>query len=178
MRNALIILGICIAAIVVGVLLYMYGPEDLNQASVLEDSSAAALRAESLEEIGFAEIAAGANAAEVTKRKNIAVYTREEFARLWEMAYGSDASPLPEIDFTKEYVIGVFAGLRPSGGHGISVVQISDSSTTRMIRVEQTTPGEGCMTTQAFTSPFQLVRVPITTLQHASEEKEQVVPCS
>jgi hypothetical protein len=177
MRHTLIVLGMCVAAIAIGTMLYFFGPEELNEAAALDASGAAALTSGPLEDISFTVLAEGQNAARVTERKNYAVYGEEEYARLWQMAYGDDAPPMPEVDFERNYVIGVFAGVRPSGGYDIAVTQIADSSTERTVSITLTSPGDGCMTSQAFTSPFEIVRVPIATLDLVREESERAQAC-
>lgn len=177
MRHILIVLGMCVAAIIIGLALYVYGPAELNEAAVLTDTPAAAVTAEPLEDISFAVIGEGPNAAEVTERKNYAVYDEAEFSRIWEMAYGSDGAPPPTIDFSTEYVIAVFAGMRSTGGHAIHVSQIADSSTERTVMIELVRPGSSCVVSQAFTSPFQLIRVPMSALAPSRVEKEVIREC-
>lgn len=177
MRHILIVLGMCVAAIAIGTALYVFGPEELNEAAALDASGAAVVTSGPLEDISFAVLAEGQNAARVTERKNYAVYDEAEFARLWQMAYGDDAPPMPEVDFARQYVIGVFAGVKPSGGYDIAVTQVADSSTERTVSITLTSPGEGCITSQAFTSPFELVLVPAATLELVREETDRVAAC-
>ncbi|HWH16709.1 MAG TPA: protease complex subunit PrcB family protein [Candidatus Paceibacterota bacterium] len=177
MRHILIVLFMCVAAIAIGTALYVFGPEELNEAAALDASGAAAVTSGPLEDISFAVLAEGQNAARVTERKNYAVYDEAEYARLWQMAYGDDAPPMPEVDFAREYVIGVFAGVKPSGGYDITVTQVADSSTERTVAITLVSPGEGCMTTQAFTSPFELVRVPNADLEIVKEETQTATAC-
>lgn len=177
MRHILIVLGMCVAAIAIGTALYVFGPDELNEAAALDASGAAAVAADPLEDISFAVLAEGQNAARVTERKNYAVYDEEEYARLWAMAYGDDAPPRPEVDFSKDYVIGVFAGVRSSGGYDIAVTQVADSSSARTVSIALTMPGEGCVTSQAFTSPFEIVRVAASSLELVRDETERTAAC-
>lgn len=177
MRHILTVLGMCVAAIAIGTALYFYGPEELNEAAALDASGAAVATSEPLEDISFAVIAEGQNAAEVTERKNYAVYDEEEFARLWEMAYGSDAPAIPEVDFERFYVIGVFAGVKPSGGYAIAVTQVADSNAARTVSIALTSPGADCTVTDAFTSPFELIRVPASSLELVREDAPRTLNC-
>ena len=173
----LIVLGMSTAAILVGAGLYVYGPSELREAPVLEGSQASAIGADqALEDVSFAVLAEGTNAA-VSERKNYAVYTEADFARLWTMTYGENAPALPSVDFTRMYVIGVFAGEKPSGGHDISVARVSDAGDTRTVAVTLTAPGAGCMTTQALTSPFELITVPVSSAALARTEETVTTPC-
>lgn len=174
----LMVLGMSTAAILVGAGLYVYGPSELRETPVLEGSQASAIGSDqALEDVSFAVLAEGENASGVSERKNYAVYTEEDFVRLWTMAYGDDAPALPSVDFERMYVIGVFAGEKPSGGHDISVSRVSDAGATRTVAITHTAPGAGCMTSQALTSPFELVTVPVSDASLARTEETVTSPC-
>ncbi len=173
----LIVLGICLAAIVVGAGLYFYGPSELRETPALNGTEASALGADQAVPVSFTVLAEGTNASGVSERKNYAVYTQEDFVRLWTMAYGTDGEAMPAIDFDSQYVIGVFAGEKPSGGHTIDVASITDASSIRTVSMALTRPGEGCMVSQALTSPFQLIMVPVSDRELARTETEVVAAC-
>lgn len=177
MRHMLIVLGISLAAIVVGAGLYFYGPSELRETPVLNGTEASALSADQAVPVSFAVLAEGTNASSVSERKNFAVYTEEDFARLWAMAYGTDGGTMPSIDFDTQYVIGVFAGEKSSGGHTIEVASVTDASSIRTVSMALTRPGEGCMVSQALTSPFQLISVPVSDRELARTETEVVTVC-
>lgn len=177
MRHMLIVLVICLAAILVGAGLYFYGPSELRETPVLEGTEASALGADQAIPVSFAVLAEGTNASGVSERKNYAVYTKEDFARLWTMAYRDDTSAMPSIDFDSQYVIGVFAGEKLSGGHTIEVASITDASSIRTVSMTLTRPGEGCVVSEALTSPFQLIAVPVSDRELARTETEVVAAC-
>ena len=173
----LIVLGICLAAIVVGAGLYFYGPSELRETPALNGTEASVLGADQAAPISFTVLAEGTNASGVSERKNYAVYTEEDFARLWTMAYGTDTSAMPSIDFDSQYVIGVFAGEKSSGGYTIEVASITDASSIRTVSIALTRPGEDCTVSQALTSPFQLVSVPVSDRELARTEVEVEASC-
>jgi len=70
-----------------------------------------------------------------------------------------EKSPQPEINFSKTTVIAVFTGDRNTGGFGIEIKAIIDTGFLVVVKVEQTGPGEDCLVTMAFTSPFHVVEV-------------------
>lgn len=177
MRDMLIVLVACIAAILVGAGLYYYGPDEFREIPVVESTSGEN-PAEAIEvaEVAFAVIGEGTTAVDAPERKNIAVYGEEEFARIWSMAYGTDAPPRPSIDFDTQYVIGVFSGTRATGGHAVSVTSVIDGS-KRTVAVELTAPVSGCLVSQALTSPFELISVPSTELELESVERLVETPC-
>ncbi len=173
----LIVFGICIAAIAVGSGLYFYGPSELRQSPGVTGGEASALSAEETVIVPFTVLSEGMSAVDVSERKNYAVYNETEFARLWRMAYGPDATDMPGVDFDKDYVVGVFAGEKPTGGYAIEVSGIEDANTVRTVSVTISRPAEGCVATQALTSPFQFVAVPASDRDHARAEEEVEVGC-
>ena len=180
MRDLLIIAGMCIAAIAVGAWLYMYGPAEFMEkaeetpTAVIQEVSAEA-EAPKATDVAFTVIGHGSKATSVTERKNYAVYTKEEYARIWKLTGSTEK--MPTIDFTKAYVVAVFAGTRTTGGYAISVDKVLDTGDARSVHVLIEKPGVGCITTQSLTSPYQIIRVPFSgaSLSHTDTEKE--VPC-
>lgn len=173
----LIVLGIIIAAILVGAGLYLYGPAELREAPPVEQADAApVLIEEGAGPVEFSVLAEGPRAS-LPARKNYAVYDAEEFVRLWALAYGDDVPPLPGVDFDTHYVIGAFAGEKPTGGYGIDITGVEDSGNVRTVSMTLSRPGQGCIVTQAATSPFQFIVLPITDREHEREEREEVSSC-
>lgn len=181
MRDILIVLGMCVAAIAVGAFFYVYGPAEMQQTPV--DVSVAALPEQTQEtstivqDVPITILDAGTNAGAAPERKNVAAYDAEGFTRLWKMAHGTDGTPVPSIDFTKRYAIGVFAGTKSSGGYRIEVSGVRDSGDTRTVVITLTKPGAGCLTSQALTSPYQIVTVPVSTAILSRKENTVEAVC-
>lgn len=178
MRHGHHILGVLIAALLVGAGLYLYLPQQPQRPGAvayeptLESPAPAGPRT-----VAFRVIDSGTHASGVSARKNYAAYSQESFLKLWDMAHGTDNTVPPLIDFSKEYVIGVFAGEKPTGGYSIAVSSVTDEGDTRTVAITISKPGEGCMTTQAFTSPYQIVVVPRSTAILARSDSEITTPC-
>lgn len=66
----------------------------------------------------------------------------------------------PEIDFSKEMVLVVFAGAQPSGGHEIVVQRVEDRTDKLAVQVQQLHPGPKCITASAITHPYDVVALP------------------
>ncbi len=170
------VFGICVAAIAVGTALYMYGPDEFRDNPLPENTEASALGADVAEEIAFTVLAKGQDA-QVLERKNFAVYTQQDYASLWAMAYGDEAAERPVVDFSSSYVIGVFAGRKPSGGYDIGVSRVTDENAVRTVGITLTSPGAGCVTTQALTSPFELIVLPLSDRALAKADEAVTAPC-
>jgi hypothetical protein len=159
MKNAAIIGGLCIVAIAVGGYLYFH-PTPSSQVA----SSAAATPVE----VAFSVLDEGPNGGSDV-RKNYAIYDAKEFKRFWDKAHTASTTP-PKIDFTKEYVLLLFDGTQPTGGYTIAASQITDTPSGRAVTVTRTVPGASCVVTQAATSPYQFISVPIGPSDSLSHE--------
>lgn len=178
MRDLLIIITMCVAAVAVGTWLYFYVPsKDLRPAATSEIEEVQA-QAQSLEAsaVSFTELARGTTAKDVVVRKNYAVYSADEFAKLWKQTGSSEK--VPTVDFTNEYVIAVFAGTKATGGYGIEVSAVTDSGEARSVALRVTEPGTSCVVTQAQTSPYQIILVPHSDSSLSHTDTTTVKDCS
>jgi hypothetical protein len=180
MKDILIILGMCIAAILVGTVLFFSpspAPVQENALPAGSDQSAGAgTAAIAKEAVPFRVLDAGTDA-RMTARKNYAARDEESLARLWQMAHGDENIPLPSVDFANEYVIGVFAGGKSSGGYSIAVDAVSDYGDVRTVAATVSEPAPSCITTQALTSPYQIIAVPASLSALKAEDATAIVPC-
>lgn len=177
MRNTLLVLALCLIAIAVGLFLFFYNPKDLTGEQGGDQSAQVATASLTATPVNFTVLAEGGTALDAGERKNVAARDQKSFDRVWKMVHGEQEIASPSIDFTKEYVVGVFAGEKSSGGHAIAVTGIQDLGDTRTLSVTLTAPGEGCMNTQALTAPYQLIRVPLSTNYLKAIDTVVTTPC-
>ncbi len=186
MRDILVVLGVCLAAVAAGAWLFWYGPQQFEKVdggaqateAAPSPSEAAAAPSSVPSAVPFSVIDTGTHAAQVSERKNYAAYDATGFAKLWTMAHGDDGDAAPAVDFSKYYVIGVFMGQKPTGGYDISVTSVTDAGTTRTVSVTLTKPAAGCATSQAITRPYQLLTVPISDAALAHDDTTQTATCN
>jgi hypothetical protein len=83
----------------------------------------------------------------------------------WEGAWGrlhrgGGAPAAPAVDFAREMVLVVALGERPSGGYDVAIDAVAPdvAGGGATVRYTAREPGEGCMSTQALTSPAIAVR--------------------
>jgi hypothetical protein len=101
----------------------------------------------------------------------------------WEAAWrelqaGLAAGPAPAVDFGREMVVVVAAGQKSSGGHAVRVDGTSQGADGGLVvHVTATSPGEGCMSTMALTSPVDVVRVPRAPGAVRSVTRNVAEPC-
>lgn len=79
----------------------------------------------------------------------------------WNNAHGSllTPPPVPSVDFARETVLALFMGSQSTGGYGISLERMSEEGGEIFADVRLSEPGPGDITTQALTSPWQMVRI-------------------
>lgn len=129
--------------------------------------------------VPFEVIHSGANVGFEDKRQ-VLLTNNDDYQKLMAEVYKNfDQLPrIPEVDFTKNDVVAVFMGTRSSGGYGISVDKIIKRSDAVTVYINETTPGKNCMSTDALTQPYQLVKVPKLDQKVKYITKEKVKDCN
>jgi PrcB C-terminal len=98
------------------------------------------------------------------------VRTDAEWTALWE-AHAAQR-PKPAVDFSKEMVVGVFLGSRPTAGFSVQITRVSEEDGALVVEYRETRPRPDAITAQVLTSPFELVTVP----QYGGEVRFKSVP--
>jgi hypothetical protein len=81
-----------------------------------------------------------------------------EWTSLWNRHAGERSRPA--VDFSREMVVAVFLGSRPTAGFGIEIVSAKDEGGTLIVQYRETAPGPGRITAQVLTFPCHLAAVP------------------
>ncbi len=98
---------------------------------------------------------------------------------MWKQIYSLrwPLPPLPKIDFSKEMVVVVALGGRPTGGYGIVVDGAYERDERLEISVSSHSPRKSCFLTQGITEPVDIVRLPKTERSVVFRETEVVHEC-
>lgn len=115
------------------------------------------------ERVAFEVIAQGSQADLVQEAKTVVVTQEEQWVALWKEIHGATLPrpEVPSIDFGQKRLLAVFLGQRPTGGHGVSIEQVTTSSSGGLeVLYEVEAPDEGSMVTMALTAPYVVVAVP------------------
>ena len=84
----------------------------------------------------------------------------------------------PEVDFTRDVVIAVAAGQRPTGGYEIAIDRVTQANRELTVEVVERTPGPNCMTTASLTQPVDVVTVPASEARSWSfVERKEIRGC-
>ena len=116
-----------------------------------------AVAAMSAQTPSFTNIAKG-DSSEQQLAKQVTVRTAAEWKALWK-----DHAPtakMPAVDFTKDMVVGIFLGTKPSAGHEVEIVGVRAEGKDLIVEYVQKQPAPGTMAAQILTEPFHLVAVP------------------
>jgi hypothetical protein len=95
---------------------------------------------------------------QVDNARQAAVQSAAEWSTLWSQHAGGRARPA--VDFTKEMVLAVFLGTRPSAGFSVEIVGAREEGAALVVSYRETRPQPGCVTALVLTSPYHLVAVP------------------
>ena len=90
--------------------------------------------------------------------KQVVARTEAEWTRLWQQH--TPDRKRPAVDFSKEMVVGVFMGSRPTAGYNVSIVSTFVKDGNVLVRYQESTPRPGAITAQVLTFPYHLVAVP------------------
>ena len=89
----------------------------------------------------------------------VAARTEREWQELWQKH--TPDRPRPKVDFTKEMVIALFLGSRPTAGYGVEIVSATPDNGTLVVKYRESNPSQrGTMTAQVLTSPYHIVAAP------------------
>lgn len=98
----------------------------------------------------------------ISERERVLLADDSSFAAWWSRATGNVAPDpdAPEIDFGQRMVAAAAMGRRSTGGHVIEIVDGRREGEDLWVVVRETTPGDGCVATQALSSPAVAVTLP------------------
>jgi hypothetical protein len=107
----------------------------------------------------------------VDDAKQVLVRTAAEWTKLWQQ-HNPDR-PRPSVDFSKEMVVGVFMGSRPTAGFSTSIVSATVANGALLVRYSETMPAPRTMAAQVLTFPYHIVAIPKAAVTGVKFEKVQ-----
>jgi len=93
----------------------------------------------------------------ITASERRVIRDETSYAQFWS-SLGAGGQR-PPVDFTRDVVVAVAGGQRNTGGYSIAVDRVDRSGSGVAVEVVETTPGRGCLMTQALTQPVDVVVV-------------------
>jgi PrcB C-terminal len=104
----------------------------------------------------FTVVARG-NSSNQQDARQVTVRTAAEWAALWKEH--APTAKMPIVDFSKQMVVGIFLGTKPSDGHHVEIVGVRTQDKDLIVEYVQRQPGRGTMAAQILTEPYHLVAV-------------------
>jgi hypothetical protein len=107
-----------------------------------------------------------------------AVRTPDQWAGVWAKATRGQqpAAAAPTVDFSRNMVLLVAMGTRPSGGYTARIDRVYDADGTRVVEATFTSP-QNCLTIAAITAPCAAVIAPTTAAPVRFVTKAEVRRC-
>ena len=94
----------------------------------------------------------------IDEAKQVVVRTEAEWTKLWQQH--SPDRKRPAVDFSKDMVVGVFMGSRPTAGYNLAIVSTFAKDGNVLVQYRESQPRPGAMAAQVLTFPYHLVAVP------------------
>jgi len=88
----------------------------------------------------------------------VTLRNQPEWSALWR-AHAPD-KPLPQIDWSREMVVGVFLGTRPAAGYRVEIVGYREEGARVVAGYKEMPPARDAITAQILTSPYALAAIP------------------
>jgi hypothetical protein len=90
--------------------------------------------------------------------RQVTIRTAAEWKALWKDH--APAAKMPDVDFSKDMVVGIFLGSKPSEGYDVEIVVVRMEGKDLIVEYAQKQPARGTLAAQILTEPFHLVTVP------------------
>lgn len=94
---------------------------------------------------------------QIDSARQVSARTDAEWQTLWRQHAGERARPT--VDFSREVVVGVFLGSRPSAGFAVEIAGVREDGSTLVVQYRETRPSPGALTAQVLTMPYHIVAV-------------------
>jgi hypothetical protein len=96
----------------------------------------------------------------VREPTQVVIRTRDDWAALWGRHMQIQPAPqAPPVDFSRDMVVALFMGERPTGGHRIEITRVERTDSGLSVRYRSQAPDSGTMVSQALTQPFHLITI-------------------
>jgi hypothetical protein len=112
--------------------------------------------AERLTPVPFTTVGEGQQSG-IEERREVTVRTAAEWKTLWKQ-HAADQT-MPAVDFSKSMVVGVFLGMRNTGGYRVTITAIDREGSDLVVTWREEAPARDAMVSQMLTFPFHLVRL-------------------
>jgi hypothetical protein len=103
--------------------------------------------------------------------RQVVIRTPEEWTALWNEHAAERAKPA--VDFSKEMVVGVFLGSKPTAAYSVAIVSTLAKNDALLVQYRVTQPSPGTIAAQVITFPYHLA---VVTKSPAKDVKFEKIP--
>jgi hypothetical protein len=96
----------------------------------------------------------------IEKPRTVVASTVDAIAALWRE---HSHRPQPPVDASRESVVAVFLGSRPSAGYAAEIVSVKPAGADTLVQYRERKPPPDAVTAQILTFPYSIVAVPRVT---------------
>jgi hypothetical protein len=108
----------------------------------------------------------------------VVIRDRAALEAAWRALHaGNQVAELPAVDFGKSTLVLIALGGYSTGGHALRVDRVTRQGDAAVVHYTVTRPGPSCMTTQAITSPVELISMPRAAGEVRFQQAVVVEPC-
>src|SRR5688500_11351696 len=113
------------------------------------------------------------------QRSRLVIRDADAWSQFWNQAHSNvmPIPPVPSIDFTDNIVVAATMGSRSNGGHTIQFDSVYAADDDLYVVVEERSPGAGCVTTAAITTPAAAIRIPRLGASVSFVEQSETFTC-
>lgn len=113
------------------------------------------------QQVPWEVLASGEHAVGYDKPAYVLVTSKDQLTNLWYQAYGTQLQvpSVPQLDFSRETVVAIFDGQKPTGGYGVDIHGVSVENGELYVDVVPRTPAAGAVVSQGLTSPWVIIHV-------------------
>jgi hypothetical protein len=106
---------------------------------------------------------------QIMAAREVVVRTAAEWDALWR-AHLPARQPAA-VDFSKEMVVGVFLGSKPTPGYGVTIASAAEEGGVLRVRYRETSPPPDAISAQVITHPYLIVAIPKSSVTDVKFEK-------
>ena len=95
---------------------------------------------------------------ELSAPRQVSIADRDAWGALWKTH--APGRPAPEVDFTRETVVAVFLGTRPTAGFAVEIVGVREDGGNVVVQYRETRPSRDSIAAQVLTAPYHVAAIP------------------
>ncbi len=128
--------------------------------------------------IPFAVIHTGVYSA-IGDKREVVIKNNEDYQKLMAEVYNNlDQMPqIPDVDFSKNYVVAMFMGSRNTGGYTLKFDKVIKRADDLTVSAYETSPGKTCIVTEAISQPYEIIKIPRIEKKVKFIRKQKVNEC-